>query len=511
MVQEHYQRFYAAKTPQSYDEWDAAHDAYTRITSRSRKLEDHLQRLIWDPNPTSRKNNLTPQYMADTFAYMRQNAPARQLMSRHTRDLLKRYNREGRLKSQVPDRQAQAVAIPMSAPEREIYEGIPALVAACYARPAAANALGFICTIYRKRISSSAYAFMQSLHALLERKERVRLAPELQDIADEDEDELTEEETAAALADGLTAASETLLRETLDKARFALSVEAKPTELVCQLRTLNRRGHDKIIVFTQYKDTLDHLATTLSQSAVRAWPIEVIHGADAYDIDESRESRILRFAATDGTGVLLCTDAAAESLNLQFCSAVVNYDVPWNPMKLEQRIGRIDCIGQARPVVEVINLFYEDTAERDAYNVMRDWLGDIARNVGRYRPILSDAVNQAIAKEARGEITRADLKDEILSNSPEPSVDIDDFNNDVIDDISARANITPDRLSQPLFEHNLMLPSFTLHGAGRHHWQIESGFGEKWTVAYERERYEKSEPSVAWWGPGHPAFPREPH
>lgn len=164
------------------------------------------------------------------------------------------------------------------------------------------------------------------------------------------------------------------------------------------MRTLNRRGHDKIIVFTQYKDTLDHLVKTLSQSAIRAWAKEAIHGADAADIEESRESRILRFAATDGPGLLLCTDAAAESLNLQFCSAVVNYDAPWNPMKLEQRIGRIDRIGQARPVVDVINLFYEDTAERDAYDVMRKRLGDIAKNVGRYRPILSDAINQAIAK-----------------------------------------------------------------------------------------------------------------
>lgn len=232
VVQEHYQRFYAAKAPQSYEEWDAARDAYTRITSRPRSLEDHLQRLIWDNNPTSRKNNRTPQYMADNFAYMRQNAPATQLMSRHTRDLLKRYNREGRLKSQAPDRKADAVALRMSAPEREIYESIPALVAACYAHPDVANALGFICTIYRKRISSSAYAFLKTLQSLLERKETERLAPELQDVAIEDADELTEDETDAALADGLTAASETLLRETLAKAQSALSVEAKPTELV---------------------------------------------------------------------------------------------------------------------------------------------------------------------------------------------------------------------------------------------------------------------------------------
>lgn len=505
-----FQRFYAAKAPESYDEWKSVRDAYTQMTQRPRRLQTHLERLIWDDNPTSRKHNLTPQYMADTFAHMRQNAPTRRLMSRHTRDLLKRYNEQGLLKSRVPNRQAKAVAIPMSAPERKIYESIPTLVAACYTRPDVANALGFICTVYRKRISSSAHAFMKTLQALLERKREERLAPELQEVANEDPDELTEEETAAALADGLTFAGETQLRQTLTQAQAAFAAESKPAELVRQLRALNRRGHEKIIVFTQYKDTLDHLIKTLSQSAIRAWPVEVIHGADAADSNESRETRILRFAATHGPGILLCTDAAAESLNLQFCSAVVNYDVPWNPMKLEQRIGRIDRIGQVRPVVDVINLFYEDTAERDAYNVMRDRLSDIAKNVGTYRPILSDAINKAIAKEARGEITRDQLESEILANSPEPSVDIDEFNSDVADNISAAPNITPDRLSLPLF-HPHLLPAFSVSADSDHHYRIESDSGEKWIVAYERDRYENGEPSVTWWGPGHPAFPKDPH
>ena len=63
--------------------------------------------------------------------------------------------------------------------------------------------------------------------------------------------------------------------------------------------------------------------------------------------------------------VLLCTDAAAEGLNFQFCGAVINYDMPWNSMRVEQRIGRIDHVGQTHATIRVVNLQYEGTVETD--------------------------------------------------------------------------------------------------------------------------------------------------
>ena len=62
-----------------------------------------------------------------------------------------------------------------------------------------------------------------------------------------------------------------------------------------------------------------------------------------------------------------CTDAAAEGLNFQFCGGLVNYDMPWNPMRVEQRIGRIDRLGQVHKTIRVVNLHYEDTVETDVY------------------------------------------------------------------------------------------------------------------------------------------------
>ena len=80
--------------------------------------------------------------------------------------------------------------------------------------------------------------------------------------------------------------------------------------------------------------------------------------------------------------VLLCTDAAAEGLNFQFCGALVNYDMPWNPMRVEQRIGRIDRLGQRYPIIRIVNLHYADTVEADVYQALRERIGLVRERGG---------------------------------------------------------------------------------------------------------------------------------
>ena len=69
--------------------------------------------------------------------------------------------------------------------------------------------------------------------------------------------------------------------------------------------------------------------------------------------------------------ILVCTDAASEGLNFQFCGALINSDMPWNPMRVEQRIGRIDRLGQRFGEIRIINLHYQDTVEADVYQALR--------------------------------------------------------------------------------------------------------------------------------------------
>jgi len=147
------------------------------------------------------------------------------------------------------------------------------------------------------------------------------------------------------------AEEEVALQELLDAARRAQRSEDK----LRVLRTLLQRVSEPIIVFTEYRDTLAGLEAAFGHSRKTA----VLHGGQT-----PQERRDAVDAFTRGMAdLLLATDAGAEGLNLQSrCRLVVNLELPWNPTRLEQRIGRVDRIGQAR-TVHAINLFADGTAE----------------------------------------------------------------------------------------------------------------------------------------------------
>jgi hypothetical protein len=107
--------------------------------------------------------------------------------------------------------------------------------------------------------------------------------------------------------------------------------------------------------------------------------------------------------------ILLGTDAASEGLNLQDFSALVNYDLPWNPMRVEQRIGRIDRIGQQAPEVVVANLYLTGTIEEDAYWTLKDRIGVFENVVGPLQPILAE-MPRIFRKLAQGEIERNEAR-----------------------------------------------------------------------------------------------------
>ena len=121
--------------------------------------------------------------------------------------------------------------------------------------------------------------------------------------------------------------------------------------------------------------------------------------------------------------ILLCTDAAAEGLNFQFCGALVNYDMPWNPMRVEQRIGRIDRLGQQNKTIRVVNLHYEGTVETDVYRALRMRIGLFESVVGRLQPILAQlprTISQTVlAGESGDPRERANVVDAIERETQE--------------------------------------------------------------------------------------------
>ena len=126
-------------------------------------------------------------------------------------------------------------------------------------------------------------------------------------------------------------------------------------------------------------------------------------GGESWDgerwIVRKKEEIKEEFRTGDTIKILLCTESASEGLNLQTCGVLINYDMPWNPMRVEQRIGRIDRIGQKYDVVRIHNYFFRDTVEAVVYDRLSDWIDWFEHVVGNLQPILHD-VGRAITKLA---------------------------------------------------------------------------------------------------------------
>lgn len=151
--------------------------------------------------------------------------------------------------------------------------------------------------------------------------------------------------------------------------------------------TLDDSRSRKVLVFSFFKRTLGYLEKRLREEGI---PTLLISG----DVDPSeRASRIRRFK--DGEcQVMLSSEVGAEGLDFQFCSALFNYDLPWNPMRVEQRIGRLDRYGQESPVVNVTSLFLKDTIEERILLRLYDRIGVFEETIGALEPILGNVIAQ---------------------------------------------------------------------------------------------------------------------
>ncbi|MGY4707427.1 helicase-related protein [Candidatus Bipolaricaulota sp. J31] len=304
-------------------------------------------------------------------------------------------------------RRVETISVPLTEIERELYDAVTEYVRTWYSRVSGRKdrrsrnvALGL--TVLQRRMASSTAAIKESLirrrnrlRAALERWERVLLNQELPEW-DEEALEALQDETEERRAEleekllSLTAAAnpDELRREISELERLIVlaqrAEDAQTESKVEELRRVVERylqndPDEKLLVFTEFKDTLMGLVRRF-----RSWGYEVavIHGGMPMD-ERIEQERLFR----DKVQVMVATDAAGEGLNLQFCRLMVNYDLPWNPNRLEQRMGRVHRYGQKREVF-VYNLLYEETIEGkvlkkllDKLDRMRERLGDTVFDV----------------------------------------------------------------------------------------------------------------------------------
>ncbi|MFM9590387.1 helicase-related protein [Streptomyces scabiei] len=309
-----------------------------------------------------------------------------------------------------PERIAETVPYELTALEYDLYEDVTHYVREGMNRAdriggKRKNTVGFALTVLQRRLASSPEAIHKSLLRRTERLERKkqqildgtwRESTPTVDLADFDNGELSAEEieeTEEELLDAATAAQTVdeldvelielrALVKTAQQVRQA-GTDRKWTELAALLRdhalVTDADGRPrKLIVFTEHRDTLYYLQGRIGTLLGRPDAVKAIHGgvrrAERRQITEE-------FTRNPGVRILLATDAAGEGLNLQAAHLMVNYDLPWNPNRIEQRFGRIHRIGQEE-VCRLWNLVASNTREGEVFTRLLEKLDQMRETYG---------------------------------------------------------------------------------------------------------------------------------
>ena len=270
------------------------------------------------------------------------------------------------------------------------------------------RAVGFTMAMLQRRMASTVYAVRRSLERMRARREKILADPEAhrQEQIDkklpDDFEELTDEEQqeiVAQLEDVVASIDPQALKEEI--ARLSRLIERaehlehrEVESKLNKLRTvLSENGFfkdrsKKLLLFTEHKDSLDFLAADGRDGRplgkLREWGLTVttIHGGMKIGDRDTPGSRIYAEREfREDCQILVATEAAGEGINLQFCSEMVNYDIPWNPVRLEQRIGRIHRYGQTEDCI-IFNFVARNTREGRVLQKLLDRLGEIRNELG---------------------------------------------------------------------------------------------------------------------------------
>ncbi len=367
--------------------------------------------------------------------------PLQDRMFRNSRERLREYRRRGLLHENIATRQVTDRFLAFGSPvEVDLYNEIDDYIKNYFVIKQRSS-LGFVAGIYRRRLTSSLYAFAESLRARQETLQGKRptflQADDAADMDDVTDDEIADEIDAD---DMLRQAQQRAIDAERGKIDVMLArvdqvrIDSKLSLFMDDLHGYLIRGHRQAIVFTQYTDTLDDIRTHLTPrfgndlACYSGRGGERWHAESASWVSMTKDDIKTLFRHGE-IRILLCTDAASEGLNLQSAALLFNYDMPWNPMRVEQRIGRIDRIGQPSDVVEIVNYYYEGTIEADIYRALRQRIGIFEVVVGPLQPILS-GLGERIETALIGGVSRAkliaDLTDDV-EQAQKNGVNLDDF------------------------------------------------------------------------------------
>jgi superfamily II DNA or RNA helicase len=311
------------------------------------------------------------------------------------------------------------------------------------------RALTFTMAMLQRRFASSVYAVRRSLERMKEKRESILADPEgyrrnqierripenFDDLSEEEQQELmTQLEEVVVSVDPAALREEIAELSRLINQAVALEKKEVESKLVKLKETLTERGvfkdpQMKLLIFTEHKDTLDYLVRKLQE-----WQLTVtqIHGGMKIGDRDTSGTRICAEREfKEACQVLVATEAAGEGINLQFCWFMINYDIPWNPVRLEQRMGRIHRYGQEKDCL-IFNFVSTNTREGRVLQKLFDRLAKIEKDLdpqqtGKVFNVLGDILPANQLEKMVRDMYARNLTEEVIKSRIVEQVDADHF------------------------------------------------------------------------------------
>lgn len=277
-------------------------------------------------------------------------------------------------------RRTQTVNVPFNNVQRDLYNALIEFESTALAQLHGSLSVRFmLCTIMRQA-SSCIYGLAPFMNDLVNK--RLAQIQEDGELYENDFDLNSDEENYLfELADEISKLSESLPKD-----------DPKLTKLFEIVDQKQKEDNNRIIVFSSFKHTLVYLKKNLNKHGIRVGQV------DGSVPDEERYKLRQRFLLDrddkNAIDVLLFSEVGCEGLDYQFCDSMINYDLPWNPMRIEQRIGRIDRRGQKSDTVKIYNMITEDTIDAVIYDRCLSKIGIFEASIGDCSEILGDISDQ---------------------------------------------------------------------------------------------------------------------
>ena len=359
------------------------------------KASPHLLLLTATPHSGKTEPFLRLMQLLDRDAFPNVNAVVREQVAPYIIRTEKREAVDNEGKSLFKERHTHLVKVEWQdrhSLQKELYEQVTEYVRTGYNKAIREKKpyVGFLMVLFQRLVSSSTAAIADALERRLEilttQSDQLHTAS-IGDLVDQEMEESLEEALtvlSAGIADEKKQLEQLLALAKQAQLQFT---DAKAEQLAEILRILSAQEKDiKIIIFTEFVMTQRFIKSLVE---MRGFSTALINGQMSI---EERNVALKQFRREKN--ILISTDAGGEGLNMQFSHIVINYDLPWNPMKIEQRIGRADRIGQ-KSDVEVFNFILDDTIENRVRNVLEEKLATILSELGFDK--LQDVLNSDTA------------------------------------------------------------------------------------------------------------------